>query len=94
MLAEIKYRKSQYLTQQFLLTPQAAFKLGHQVFGEAQVLQSALEGLGGVLRLAAIALQALVSLEAAALSGFGVFFRRSFAWGHGLLLCSVRVYAE
>jgi hypothetical protein len=53
-----------------------------------------LEGLGGVLRLAAIALQALVSLEAAALSGFGVFFRRSFAWGHGVLLCSVRVYAE
>jgi hypothetical protein len=53
-----------------------------------------LESLGGVLRLAAVSREALVSLEAAALSGFGVFFRRSFAWGHGALLSSVRVYAE
>jgi hypothetical protein len=75
------------------LTPQAAFKLGHQVFGEAQVLQSALEGLGGVLRLAAIPCEALVRFQATTLASVGVLFGVSCAWRHGALLCSVRVFA-
>src|SRR5439155_25892630 len=81
-----------YLTQQFLLTPQAAFKLGHQVFGEAQVLQSALEGLGGVLRLAAVAREAFSSGATTALSGFRVSFDVSCREGHGALLDAVWVY--
>jgi hypothetical protein len=47
------------------------------------------EGLSGPLRLAPVPLQALLSFEAATLSGFGVLFGVSFAWGHGVLRCSV-----
>jgi hypothetical protein len=68
------------------LAPQTTFKLGHQVFGEAQVLQSVLEGLSGPLCLASVPLKALVSFEAVALSGFGVLFGVSVGWGHGELL--------
>ena len=74
-----------------MLVPQAALNFGHQVFGQAQLMEGLLESLSGPLRLAAIACKALVCCEAAALSGFGVFFRGSCAWGHGALLRFVRV---
>jgi hypothetical protein len=74
------------LTQELLLAAQAAFNLGYQVFGEAQVIQGLLQDLGGVLRLAAVALEAFSGRTAPALSGFGVFFRVSFRGRHGALL--------
>ena len=61
---------------------------------KAELIEGLLEDLGSVLRLAAVSREALVRCAITAPSGFGVFFRRSFAWGHGALLCSVRVYAE
>src|SRR5438093_1302106 len=43
-------------------------------------------GFGGLLRLVPITVEALLSVTAAALSGFGVFFRVSFGLGHDALL--------
>jgi hypothetical protein len=48
-----------------------------------------MQGLGGLLGLAPIALKALLSIAAAALSGFGLFSGVSFGWGHDALLCIV-----
>ncbi|MGH8071769.1 MAG: hypothetical protein ACRERE_42350 [Candidatus Entotheonellia bacterium] len=76
------------------MTPQASFDLSHELFGEAQVLQSPLQGLGGLLRLAAVTLQALLGFEVATLSSFGVFFGVSCAWSHGALLRSVGVFCN
>src|SRR5438552_7761352 len=45
-----------------------------------------MQGLGGLLCLATVAIEALLSVMAAALSGFGLFFRVSFRWGHDDLL--------
>jgi hypothetical protein len=45
-----------------------------------------MQGLGGLLRLATVAIEALLSVEAAALSGFGLFLGLSFRWGHDDLL--------
>ena len=56
-------------------------------------MEGLLQNPGGVLRLAAITCEALLRCAAAALSGFGVFLRGSFAWGHYVLLCFVRVSA-
>ena len=75
--------------QQLLLAPQAPFDLGHQAVGEAQGTEGLLQGLGGLLRLEAVTLEALSGMKAAALSGFGMFFRASCAGGHGVRLCSV-----
>ena len=74
------------------MAAQAAFDLGHEVFRQPQVIEGLLEGLGGVLRLAAVALQALLRFEAAALSGFGLFFGVSLRGRHSALLCSVRCF--
>jgi hypothetical protein len=41
-----------------------------------------MEGLSGLLPLATIALEALLSVSAATVSGFGLFFGISFEWGH------------
>jgi hypothetical protein len=68
------------------LTSQAAFNLGHQVFGETQIMQSLFEGLDGMLRLAAITCEALLRCAAATLSGFRVFFDVSCSGGHSVLL--------
>ena len=56
-------------------------------------MESLLQDLGGVLRLAAITCEALVCFEAAACAGCRVLLGVSCAWGHGALLCSVRVFA-
>src|SRR5207249_10741225 len=45
-----------------------------------------MQGLGGLLCLATVAIEALLSVMAAALSGFCLFFRVSFRWGHDDLL--------
>src|SRR6266436_5124439 len=45
-----------------------------------------MQGFGGLLRLVPIAVEALLSVTTAALSGFGLFFRVSFGLGHDALL--------
>jgi len=46
-----------------------------------------MQGLGGLLGLATVALEVLLSVEAAAPSGFGLFSGLSFRWGHDAFLC-------
>jgi hypothetical protein len=60
-----------------------------QFAGEAQVVQGLLQSLGNPLSLAPIALEALLSFEAARLSSFHLWFDISFAGGHGNFLRSV-----
>lgn len=52
-------------------------------------MERLLQRLGGLLRLAAITCEALLCLQAAPVSGFGMFFGASFGWGHGVLRCAV-----
>ena len=73
---------------------QAPCDLGHQVFRKTQVMEGLLQGLRGLLRLTAVTLQALLRLQATTLAGFGVPFDGSCGKGHGVLLCSVWVFAE
>jgi hypothetical protein len=68
-------------SQELVLAVQAPFDLGHEVFRQPQVIESLLESLGGVLRLAAVSREALLRCAAATLSGFRVFFEVS--WGGG-----------
>jgi hypothetical protein len=49
-------------------------------------MEGLLEGLGGVLRLAAVSREALVRFETTAPSGFGVALLIGFGAGHGVLL--------
>jgi hypothetical protein len=60
------------------LAPQTPFDLGHEVVRQPQGIKGLLEGLSRLLR-----------LQAAPVSGFGMFFGASFGWGHGALLCTV-----
>ena len=76
------------------MTSQAACDLGYEVFRKPQVIKGLLEGLCGVLRLAAIPCEALLGLQAATLSGFYVFFDGSCDERHGVLLCAVWVWGE
>jgi hypothetical protein len=80
-------------SQELLLTPHTSFDLGHEVVRQPQVIEGLSEGLGGVLRLAAIPCEALLRCAAATLSGFYVFFDGSCDEGHNVLLCFVRVSA-
>src|SRR5207253_3174331 len=73
--------------QELVLAAQAPFDLGHKVVRQPQSIEGLLEGLGGVLRLAAITCEALLHCAAATLSGFGVLFGGSYGEGHGVLLC-------
>ena len=77
------------LAQQLLLASQAAFNLCHQLCGETQVLQGLLQGLSSPWSLAPIALEALLSFEAATLSGFRLCFDVSFDGGHSEFLRSI-----
>src|SRR5713226_2010786 len=76
-------------SQELVLAVQAPFDLGHEVFRQPQVIEGLLEGLCGVLRLAAVSIEALVRCAITAPSGFDMFFCASFGWGHGELLCIV-----
>ena len=51
-------------------------------------MERLLQGLRGLLSLAAITCEALLRCEAATLSSFGLFFGGSSGNGHGALLCS------
>jgi hypothetical protein len=73
------------------LASQASCNLSHEVFRQPQVIEGLLEGLGGVLRLAAVPREALLRGAITAALGFGVMFGVSFVWGHGVLLYFVRV---
>src|SRR5882672_7709096 len=77
--------------QELVLTSQTPFDLGHEVFRKPQGIEGLLEGLSGVLRLAAITCEALLRLKTATLSGFGLLCGVSFSGGHGALLDSVGV---
>ena len=68
------------------MAAQAPFDLGHEVFRKPQGIEGLLEGLDGVLRLAAVAREALLRCEAAALSGFGPLFGVLLRERHGALL--------
>src|SRR5688500_16547024 len=48
-----------------------------------------MEGFGSLLRLAPVALEALLGVAATAHSGFGLFSGVSFGWGHADLVCIV-----
>ncbi len=78
--------------QEFLLSPQTAFALGHQGLGEVQVLQGLMEGLDRVLGLSALSLEALLGFESTAFSGFDLFVGVSFHGGHGELLRTVLLF--
>jgi hypothetical protein len=75
-----------------LLTAQAPFDFGHEVFRQPQGIEGLVEGLGGVLRLAAVSREALLCFEAATVSGFRVFCDVSCGEGHGVLLDAVWVF--
>jgi hypothetical protein len=72
-----------------VLTPQTPFNLCHKVVRKPQGIQGLLEGLSSLLCLVAITYEALLGLQAAPVSGFGMFFGPSFGWGHRVLRCSV-----
>ena len=57
-----------------MLAAQAPCDLGHEVFRQPQVIEGLLERLDSVVRLAAVPREALLGLQAATWSGFGVFF--------------------
>ena len=57
-------------------------------------MESLLQDLGGVLRLAAITCEALLRCAITTSSGFGVLCGISFVWGHGALLASVEVFGD
>jgi hypothetical protein len=68
------------------LAPQAPFNLGYQVFGKAQVMERLLQGLRGLLRLTAVALEAFSGCTAPALYRFRLSFMILSGTAHGMLL--------
>jgi hypothetical protein len=72
--------------QELLLAAQAPCDLGHEVFRKPQVIESLLEGLGSMLRLAAVALEAFSGSTAPALYRFGLSFMILSGTAHGVLL--------
>jgi hypothetical protein len=69
-----------------VLPSQTPFDLRYQVFRNPQALDGLVEGLGGVLRLAAVALEAFSSGAMLALSRFGLSFMILSGTAHGVLL--------
>jgi len=61
------------------LAVQAPFDLGHEAFRKPQGIESLLEGLGSVLRLATVSREALLRCAAATLSGVRVVFAHRLA---------------
>jgi hypothetical protein len=57
-------------------------------------MEGLLQDRGGVLRLEAITLKALLHFETAALFGFGLFFRVAFSGRHGALLASMGGFGD
>ena len=69
-----------------MLAPQASFDLGHEVFRQPQIIEGLLEGRGGMLRLAAVALEAFSGSVTPALSRFRLSFMILSGTAHGVLL--------
>jgi hypothetical protein len=69
-----------------VLAVQAPFDLGHEVIGDAQVMEGLLQDLSGVLRLAAVALEAFSGSMAPALYRFRLSFMILSGTAHGVLL--------
>src|SRR4029450_2280611 len=80
------------VSPELVVAVHAPFDLGHEVFRQPQVSEGLLKDFSGVLRLAAVTLQALLGFEVATLSSFRVLFGVSFAWGHGVLLRTVMLF--
>jgi hypothetical protein len=83
--------ESDDFAQEFLLSSQAAFDLGHQGIGKIHVLQGLMEGFDIVLSLGVLLLETFLGFESTAFSGFGLFGGVSFHGGHGELLRTVWV---
>ena len=77
-----------------MLAVQAPFALGHEVGRQPQVIEGLLEGPCGMLRLAAVAREALLRCAITAAYGFGVFGGVTCVWGHGALLASAEVFGD
>jgi hypothetical protein len=69
-----------------VLAPQAPFDLGHEVFGQSQVIEGLVEGCGGLLCLAAVALEAFSGSTAPALYRFRLSLMILSGTTHGVLL--------
>jgi hypothetical protein len=78
--------EAEAFAEPLLLGAQAAFNLGAQVGGQAEVVESLMQGLDGALGLPLLGLVALFGVETASVDGFGLFFGVSVAWGHGAFL--------
>ena len=72
--------------QEFLLSPQATFDLGHSGLGETPVLKGLMAGFKVMLSLGAVLPEALVGFEPTAFGGFGLSLGVSFHGEHGALL--------
>ena len=68
------------------MAAQAPFDFGHEVFRKPQVIEGLLEGRGGLLRLAAVALEAFSGSTAPALYRFRLSFMILSGMAHGVLL--------
>jgi hypothetical protein len=69
-----------------LLGSQAAFDLGDEVVGQAQIMESLVEGVNSALGLSLLALVAFFGIETPPCDGFGVLFDVSLGAGHGVFL--------
>ena len=69
-----------------MLGLQAGFDLGHQGVGKIQVDERLMEGFDIELGLGTLVLEALLSFESTACSGFGLFLGVSCHWRHGEFL--------
>ena len=76
-------------TEQLLLGSQAAFDLGDEVVGQAQVMEGLVEGFDIALGLSLLAFVAFLGMQATPCDGLSLFSGVSFGWGHGEFLRTV-----
>jgi hypothetical protein len=76
--------------EQLLLSSQAAFDLCDEVVGQAQVMESLVEGFDITLGLFLLAFVSLLSVETTPCDSFGLLFDVSSGAGHGDVLRLMR----
>jgi hypothetical protein len=76
-------------TEPLLLGSQAAFALGAEVVGQAQVREGVVEGFEIALGLSLLAFAAFLGMQATPCDGLSLFSGVSFGWGHGEFLRTV-----
>jgi hypothetical protein len=76
--------------EQLFLSSQAAFDLQDEVVGQAQVMESLVEGFDITLGLFLLAFVSLLSVETPPRDGFGLLFDISFGADHGDVLRLMR----